>query len=293
MIRFLVPTIAIFAATQIASQSIARAQETAPAQPAAPQAAAPRLPMLFIIGDSTVRNGTKGLQGWGDPIAAYFDAAKITVSNRARGGRSSRTYLTEGLWNTTVADLKAGDFVLMQFGHNDGGSPEKSYRASLKGNGDDAREVENPNTHQKEMIQSYGWYLRKYIADTKAKGATPIVLSMVPRNDWENGKVGRASQGYGKWALEAAQSQGALFLDLNEISARHYEAMGQEKVKAFFPQEHTHTDAEGAELNARSVIEGLKGLKDCALCADFSDKAADVVAFAAEVPPTLEAPNAP
>ena len=179
----------------------------------------------------------------------------------------------------------------MQFGHNDGGSPTTSYRASLKGNGDETREVENPNTHQKEVIQSYGWYLRKYIADTKAKGATPIVLSMVPRNDWENGKVSRASQGYGKWALEAAQSQNALFLDLNEISARHYEALGQEKVKEFFPQEHTHTNATGAELNARSVIEGLKGLKDCVLCAYFSDKAADVVAFAAEAPPTPEAPK--
>src|SRR5580765_8639456 len=80
-----------------------------------------KLPTLFIIGDSTVKNSTKGLQGWGTPIAGLFDATKITVENRALGGRSSRTYRTEGLWDQTLAKMKPGDFVLMQFGHNDGG----------------------------------------------------------------------------------------------------------------------------------------------------------------------------
>src|SRR5213593_1447638 len=84
-----------------------------------PAAAQP--PTLFIIGDSTVNNGTKGQQGWGTPLAGLFDPARIKVENRARGGRSSRTFLTEGLWDRVVASLKPGDFVLMQFGHNDGG----------------------------------------------------------------------------------------------------------------------------------------------------------------------------
>src|SRR5262249_33797082 len=74
-----------------------------------------RLPKLYIIGDSTVKNGTKGQMGWGDPFAGHFDPAKVTVVNRARGGRSSRTFLTEGLWDAIVADLKPGDFVLIQF----------------------------------------------------------------------------------------------------------------------------------------------------------------------------------
>src|SRR6516164_2986704 len=78
-------------------------------------------PTLYIIGDSTVNNHTAVLLGWGDPIKSLFDLSKINVENKARGGRSSRTFITEGLWDQVVAVLKPGDFVLMQFGHNDGG----------------------------------------------------------------------------------------------------------------------------------------------------------------------------
>lgn len=222
--------------------------------PAAPH------PTLYVIGDSTVKNGTKGLQGWGDPIAAYFDPAKITVDNRARGGRSSRTYLTEGLWDSVLAQIKPGDFVLMQFGHNDGGSPTKSYRASLKGNGEETQSVTDPKTNKTETVHSYGWYLRRYIADAKAKGATAFVLSPVPRNIWANGKIARNTNDYGKWASEAAQAGGATFIDLNKIIADQYDALGEDKVKAFFPGDHTHTDPAGADLNAASVVQGLKAL---------------------------------
>src|SRR5205807_2260644 len=191
-----------------------------------------RLPTLFIIGDSTVNNSTKGLQGWGTPIAALFDSEKVQVQNKARGGRSSRTYLTEGLWHQVRDLLKPGDFVLMQFGHNDGGPlAEGRARASLKGNGEETQEIENKTTGQQEVVHTYGWYLRKYIADAKAKGAMPIVLSPVPRNIWKDDQVARASRDYGKWAAEVANAEHAAFLDLNELIAKRYEAMGAEKVK--------------------------------------------------------------
>src|SRR5439155_4156147 len=123
--------------------------------------AKPRLPTVYIIGDSTVNNGTKGQQGWGTPLAGLFDKTQIKVENRARGGRSSRTFFTEGLWDKIVAELQPGDFVLMQFGHNDGGSLTDSRgRASLKGNGDDTKEATNPMTSKKELVHSYGWYMR-------------------------------------------------------------------------------------------------------------------------------------
>jgi lysophospholipase L1-like esterase len=225
-------------------------------------------PTLFVIGDSTVRNNTKGQVGWGTPLAELFDKDKITVENRALGGRSSRTYLTEGLWDKVLAKLRPGDFVLLQFGHNDGGSlTEGRARASLKGNGEETREVENAKTGKKEVVHTYGWYLRKYVADARAKGATPIVLSPVPRNIWKDGRVARAAKDYGQWAAEAAKAGGAAFVDLNEIVAGHYEKAGPEQVKTqFFGTDHTHTTAAGARLNAACVVEGLRRLPDCTLC---------------------------
>ena len=77
-------------------------------------AAAWAKPTLFIIGDSTVRNQTAGQEGWGDPLVAEFDPAKIEVVNRAIGGRSSRTFLTEGRWDAVMANLKAGDYQVAE-----------------------------------------------------------------------------------------------------------------------------------------------------------------------------------
>ncbi len=222
------------------------------------------LPTLFLIGDSTVNNHTKGQLGWGDPLVKLFDPVKIKVVNRARGGRSSRTFLTEGLWDKVLAELKPGDYVLMQFGHNDGGSlKDPRNRASIKGTSDETEEVENPTTKVKETVHSYGWYLRRYIRDAKTKGATAIVLSPVPRKIWKDDKtVARASGDYGKWAAEAAKQEAVAFVDLNDLIAKRYEALGKEKVETLFGDEHTHTNAAGAELNAEQVVAGLKALKD-------------------------------
>ena len=225
-------------------------------------------PVLFLIGDSTVHNRTPGQLGWGDSIVDWFDPAKIAVTNLALGGRSSRTFLTEGLWDKALAELRPGDFVLMQFGHNDAGPlDEGRARASLKGNGDESSVVTNKISGKVETVHTYGWYLRKYISEAKAKAATPIVLSPVPRKIWKDGKIVRASNDYGKWAAEAARAGGALFVDLNDIVARHYEALGPEKVTALFGDEHTHTSPEGAKLNARCVVEGLRARQDCPLTA--------------------------
>jgi lysophospholipase L1-like esterase len=223
-------------------------------------------PTLFLIGDSTVRNRTRGQLGWGDPFAGLFESSKIAVTNRALGGRSSRTFLTEGLWDKVLAELKPGDFVLMQFGHNDGGPLDDGRaRASLKGNGEQSQLVTNKTSGKVETVHTYGWYMRKYITDTKAKGATPIVLSLVPRKIWKDAKVVRGTNDYAKWAKEAAADENVPFVDLNDIVATHYEALGQQKVEGLFADEHTHTNEEGAKLNAQCVVEGLRALKNCEL----------------------------
>src|SRR5258708_25903589 len=93
------------------------------ALPALSQTPVANPPTLFLIGDSTVRNGNgtgaNNQLGWREPLAAYFYSAKITVLNRARGGRSSRTLLTQGLCDQVVDALKHRDVLILQFGHDD------------------------------------------------------------------------------------------------------------------------------------------------------------------------------
>jgi len=226
----------------------------------------PKLPTLFLIGDSTVRNGradgANGQWGWGEPLFDRFDPNKVNVVNRAIGGLSSRTFLTQGWWDKVLAMMKPGDVVLMQFGHNDSGPLDDAARArgTLKGTGDETREIDNPITRQREVVHAYGWYLRKYVMDTKAKGATPIVCSLVPRKIWKDGKIVRNSDSYQKWAAEVAAQDHVGYIDLNELIASKYDALGPEKVDPLFGDEHTHTSRAGAELNADCVVEGLRKL---------------------------------
>jgi lysophospholipase L1-like esterase len=227
-----------------------------------------KLPTLFLIGDSTVRNGradgSNGQWGWGEPLVDHFDTRKVNVVNRAVGGLSSRTFLTMGHWEKVLAMLKAGDVVIMQFGHNDDGPLDDTARArgTIKGTGEETKEIDNPITRKHEVVHTYGWYLRKFITDAKAKGATPIVCTLIPRKIWKDGKIVRASESYGKWAAEMAAQEHAGLVDLNEIVAGKYDALGAEKVEPLFGDEHTHTSRAGAELNADCVVEGLKGLRE-------------------------------
>ncbi|WP_353565941.1 GDSL-type esterase/lipase family protein [Haloferula sargassicola] len=135
-------------------------------------------PTLWIIGDSTVRNGTPGQMGWGDPLVGEFDPARIEVVNRAIGGRSSRTFLTEGRWDAILANLQAGDYVLMQFGHNDGGDyfTGDRPRASIPDIGEETKSGTVAQTGKDEVVHSYGWYLRHICRTAKAAGAQPIVV---------------------------------------------------------------------------------------------------------------------
>ena len=233
----------------------------------------PALPTLWLIGDSTVRNGhgdgSNGQWGWGEPLAGRFDTARINVVNRALGGTSSRTFLTQGLWNGVLQQLKPGDFVLMQFGHNDSGPLDDAARArgTLPGAGDETREIDNPITHRQETVHTYGWYLRRFIADARARGATPIVCSPIPRKTWKDGKIVRNSTTYQKWAAETANSEKTGYIDLNERIAERYDALGPEKVEPLFGDPHTHTSRAGAELNAQCVVEGIRALADRRLAA--------------------------
>jgi lysophospholipase L1-like esterase len=232
--------------------------------PARPAAVNPKLPSIFVAGDSTAAVG-KGetQQGWAVPLADYFDVTKVNIVNAARGGRSSRTFVTEGLWDAMLAQVKAGDLVLIQFGINDSGAVNDASRArgSIPGVGEETQEIDNLVTKKHEVVHSYGWYLRKMIADTQARGARPFLLGLTIRDIWTNGKVERAYGRYNQWAAEVAKTAGVPFLDVTGVVADKFEAMGEEKTKAIYIQDHTHFNLAGADMHAAAVVSLLKGLK--------------------------------
>jgi lysophospholipase L1-like esterase len=224
-------------------------------------------PTLYIIGDSTVRNTNRPQCGWGEKIADFFDTTQLSISNQAMAGRSTRTFIKEKRWDKVMSTIKKGDYLIMQFGHNEGSKPDTGkagYRGVLKGTGDETVELTWPDS-TKEIVHTYGWYIRKFITDAKSKGATPVVASMIPRNEFREGKVQRADKDYGKWAKEVAESEGVAFIDLNAITADKYDAIGPEKTKELFPGDHTHTNEAGAAINAVSVTEGIRLLKSLGL----------------------------
>ena len=158
--RFLRGLGACLAAALLVTMAGARMIAAQEAQPAAP---GPSIPSIFIVGDSTANIhgdpdiSTRRRVGWGTPFAAYFNPAKIHVVNAARAGRSSRTFMNEGIWAAVLQQLKPGDFVLIQFGHNDPGPVASGKeRGSLPGIGNETQTV----THQDgttEVVHTFGW----------------------------------------------------------------------------------------------------------------------------------------
>jgi pectin methylesterase-like acyl-CoA thioesterase/lysophospholipase L1-like esterase len=224
-------------------------------------------PALFLVGDSLMNTGTgtgdTGPWGYGAELIPMFNPAKIHVYNEGRGGRSSRGYIEEGLWKSLLARMEPGDWVLVQFGHNDAANSQNyPDRVSGKGCGDEMSEVNAPGG--KKLVHSYGWYLQQYVKDAAGKGAMVVILSPVPRNQWVDDKVKRGFDGYVQWAAEAARASGAFYVDLNSLAADRYDALGQQAATLMF-NDLQHTKKAGAKINAESVVGGLKQLNNCPL----------------------------
>lgn len=257
-------------------------------------------PVVFITGDSTVKNEDKdpnGMWGWGSQAYTVFDKNLVTCVNCAKAGRSTRTFLNEGRWEKVYNSLRKGDYVLIQFGHNDiGPIDNKKQRGTIACTKDTSHVYRLADSGQYEAVYSFGWYLKKFIQDVREKGATPILLSLTPRNEWPGGKIERRNDTYGKWYREVAKETGVELVDVHNISADFLDEVGREKAKDYFNHDHTHTSLLGAQLNAKSVAKGLarngSSLARCLLMtqpvvADLSGKATKDNApfcFSAEVP---------
>lgn len=242
---------------------------------AAPEVKGPA--RLFIAGDSTAATyvsketaAEKKQQGWGAVLQPYFDPSRLEVVNAARGGRSSRTFITEGHWDKMLADVRPGDFVIIQFGHNDSGALNQEppgstrplrARGTIPGIGDESEEIDNVVTDKHETVYSFGWYLRRMIADTRAKGATPVLMTLTRTNSWKDGRISCPSDTYRLWDWQTARNEKVAFVDLSRIIADRYQREGVEAVTAQFINDTVHTNIAGAEKNAADAVAGLKALR--------------------------------
>ena len=228
-------------------------------------------PTVYLVGDSTVKVGTAGQQGWGDPFIKMFDASKVNVVNKAIGGRSSRSFIQEGRWDEILKTLASGDYVIIQMGHNDGGPlfGDNRERGSIRGIGEETQDVTltlEPNRGKQMTIHTYGWYLRKYVRDAREKGAQPIICSPIPRGPrpGENVELPAEMTSYRLWAKQVAEAEKVPFIDLYQRTYQKWidAKLTPEQIKTqyFGEADYTHTNPEGAALNAQSVAEGLKDL---------------------------------
>lgn len=226
-------------------------------------------PVAFLIGDSTVKcgngDGGDGKWGWGSFFQNYFDTTRVSIENHALGGRSSRTFFTEGLWDKVLPGIQKGDYLIMDFGHNDGGPYNTGRaRASLPGTGENSQKFVMERDGSTEEVFSFGHYLRLFARQAKAKGATVIITSHTPRNSWTGDRMNRCTETYARWSSEVAKAEGCYYIDLNDLTAQKFEKMGKEKTTAYFG-DGTHNNREGAILNAESVVDGIRSIKDCSL----------------------------
>jgi lysophospholipase L1-like esterase len=234
----------------------------------------PELPTIWTIGDSTVRCGVDatgddmpGQWGWGTPFVGYFDPDRVNVVNRAVGGTTTASFYNT-LWKDMVDLIREGDVVIIQFGTNSG-------RGELPGIGEETRQVDGPDGRP-VTNHTYGWYMRQFIAETQARGATPVVCSLIPRNIRDaDGKIRRSTGTQASWAMNVADQEKADFIDLNELVARKYDAMAKEEVDALFCGS-PHTSWAGAVFNAETVISGLKALKNNPVAAYFLPRVEEI-----------------
>ena len=244
-------------------------------------------PVVFFTGDSTVKNADSdddGMWGWASQASTAFDESKITLFNAGRAGRSTRTFIKEGLWDEVYNSLQPGDFVTIQFGHNDICPITDAKARGVIASAKDTCHVYKLHVYQLdngqyEVVYSFGWYLKKMIDDVREKGATPILVSLTPRNEWPGGKIERRDDSYGKWYREVVEQTGVDFIDLHNISADFLDkkfavkrlpeekeqakakiAQIKEKAGLYFKKDHTHASKLGARMNARSFARGLKAI---------------------------------
>lgn len=210
---------------------------------------------VWLIGDSTMSSKdirTYPEHGWGMPFVYFFDST-VTVDNRAKNGRSTRTFMEENRWAPVIAGMQEGDYVFVQFGHNDEVKTKKSYttEAQFKAN------------------------LVKYITDTRSKKANPVLLTPVARRNFDStGHIVGTQDVYAQIVRDVAGENNVPLIDLDKEAQALYQQWGVDKSKLLFnhlaPGEHpnypkgkednTHFNELGARMIAQIVLKNIRSL---------------------------------
>ena len=235
-----------------------------------------RIQSIYLAGDSTVANylleddyaeKREPIAGWGQVFQSFFTpesikqvkhllkADSIVVDDRAKGGRSTRTFFQEGRWSAIYQALQPGDLVMMQFGHNDAAENKPERYVNIEG---------------------YKEFLRLFVMQTRQKSATPILLTPVARNyPWKDGHLQNVHGEYPDAVKAIANEMNVLLIDLNQLSMDAFSEKGQEYVTnqyfmnlpagkyPAYPEgqkDNTHFQPEGAKAVASLVFEALKNL---------------------------------
>ncbi len=220
--------------------------------------AAPKPVTIWLAGDSTMAEklSTKRPEtGWGEMLGQYFRPDEVHIANRAMNGRSTRTFISEGRWKNIVDSLATGDYVFIQFGHNDE-SPDKVDRY----------------TPPADFVAN----LTRMVRDVRAKGATPVLFTPVRRRKFDD--AGHLVDTHGEYpdlTRRVARELKVPLVDMHESSAEILRSYGADSSAKLFLQvekgenpnypdgvhDNTHFRPLGAELMARAAVEGLTVLR--------------------------------
>ncbi|KDN69562.1 putative GDSL-like Lipase/Acylhydrolase [Colletotrichum sublineola] len=205
------------------------------------------VPTIYLCGDSTMAQGGGGprTEGWGQYLQYSFDTSKAVVDNRAMAGRSARSYTREGRFDEVAGLVKAGDWVVIEFGHNDGGSLTHTDNGRTDCFGDGAQTCQTTYNGVAETVLTYPAYLKNAAMKMNAAGAKVIIASATPDNPWESGTFGWGYDRFFYYAWLAVEqlggpSQGYYFVPHGAYAAQAMKNLGATVVNANYPNDHTH-----------------------------------------------------
>lgn len=201
---------------------------------------------MFMIGDSTMADKDLGNdnqeRGWGQMLPALFHEG-VAVDNHAANGRSSKSFIDEGRWEAVLSRIAKGDYVFIQFGHND--QKEREDRHT------------DPGT-------TFDDNLRRYVAETRAKGGIPVLFNSIVRRHFnEEGVLTDTHGAYLDSPRRVAEEMEVVFIDLNKITHDLVQALGDEPSKSLFmwvgdKQDNTHLNVKGGQTVARLAMEAIR-----------------------------------